>query len=320
MITNILNTALIEAMKEKIPDGINLANTLMDILFLGKEAVYRRLRGEVPFTLGESVIISQKLGVSLDKLVGLSFNGNALFYLDLVQYQDPFKTYSAIIEDYVNVFREMAGAPDSVLCTSSNIIPQTFYLKYENLSKFRLFKWIYQHEKIDNVNHFDGMVMPEEVLKIQKAFVKESQYFNKTFYLWDCMIFQSLINDIRYFDGINLVSKESIQVLKEELLLLVDELEEIASKGKFSTGKDVQIYISNINFEATYSYVETKTTHISLIRVFSINSITSRDSEVFDSLKEWILSLKKYSTLISQSGEMQRRQFFMRQREIINEL
>ena len=53
MITNELNIGLIEAAKEKMPTGTNLANTLMDILYIGKEAIYRRLRGEVPFTLAD---------------------------------------------------------------------------------------------------------------------------------------------------------------------------------------------------------------------------------------------------------------------------
>ena len=48
MIINELNTGLIEAAKEKVPAGANLANTLMDTLYIGKEAIYRRLRGEVP--------------------------------------------------------------------------------------------------------------------------------------------------------------------------------------------------------------------------------------------------------------------------------
>ena len=53
MTTDLLNNNLIEALKMKIPDGANLANELMDVLYIGKEAVYRRLRGEVPFTLAE---------------------------------------------------------------------------------------------------------------------------------------------------------------------------------------------------------------------------------------------------------------------------
>ena len=38
---------LITAMKERIPKGQNLANSLADILYMGKEAVYRRLREAV---------------------------------------------------------------------------------------------------------------------------------------------------------------------------------------------------------------------------------------------------------------------------------
>ena len=58
---NELNTSLIEAVKEKLPLKENLANLLIDTLYIGKEAIYRRLRGEVPFTLEEAALISRKL-------------------------------------------------------------------------------------------------------------------------------------------------------------------------------------------------------------------------------------------------------------------
>ena len=35
MMTDKLNSGLIESMKEKIPEGANLANLLMDILYIG---------------------------------------------------------------------------------------------------------------------------------------------------------------------------------------------------------------------------------------------------------------------------------------------
>lgn len=87
---------------------------------------------------------------------------------------------------------------------------------------------------------------------------------------------------------------------------MIDELEELAGRGKSETGNDIRIYISNINFEATYSYLETTSMHLSMIRVYAINSITTQDNEMFGDFKEWIQSLKKFSTLISESGEMQR--------------
>ena len=54
--------------------------------------------------------------------------------------------------------------------------------------------------------------------------------------------------------------------------------------------------------------------------IFSINSITSRDKEMCKNLKEWIQSLRKFSTMISESGEMQRIQFFKKQRELVEKM
>jgi hypothetical protein len=71
---NYIVNELIAAMKERIPRGINLANYLTDALCMGKEAVYRRLRGEVAFTFDEIAMISCKLGISIDQIIGnLSF-------------------------------------------------------------------------------------------------------------------------------------------------------------------------------------------------------------------------------------------------------
>lgn len=320
MNTDVLNTSLIEAMKERIPDGANLANTLMDILYIGKEAVYRRLRGEVPFTLNEASIISKKMGVSLDQIVGISFTNNAMFNLNLLHYSDPLKTYYTILNHYVEVFESLYDDPTSELSTASNMIPQTFYLQYEHLSKFRLFKWMYQNEKVNCVKYFSELKIPDDLKRAQKTFVSTTQYIQTTYYIWDSMIFYYLVNDIKYFASIHLITDEEVIMLQEEILRMLDDLEKIASKGKFDTGKDVHIYISNINFEATYSYIETSTLQLSLLRVFAINSITSTDKEMCKNQKEWIQSLKKFSTMISESGEMQRIQFFKQQREIVENM
>ena len=78
-------------MLEKLPLKENLANLLIDTLYIGKEAIYRRLRGEVPFTLEEAALISRKLGVSLDNVIGVCFSSNAVFDLNVVDHEDPFE-------------------------------------------------------------------------------------------------------------------------------------------------------------------------------------------------------------------------------------
>ena len=320
MMTNNPNANLIEAMKEKLPLKGQLADMLMDTLYIGKEAVYRRLRGEVPFTLQESALISRKNWVyRLDKIIGLSFKSNAMFNINIVDYDDPFESYYNILEKYVSLINTMPDDPSSVMGTSANIIPQTLYLKHELLAKFRLFKWMYQNKYID-CKSFEELDIPPKLVNIQKNYVAMTRHIHSIDYIWDNMIFQHLINDIQYFASIHLISDETKEEIKNELFLLADELEKLAINGKTADGNRVRIYVSNINFEATYSYVDTNNLQLSLIRIYSINSITTMDNEIFCTLKEWIQSLKKFSTLISESGEMQRIQFFKQQREIIDAL
>ena len=319
MITNELNTGLVNAVREKLPSKDNLANALMDILYIGKEAIYRRLRGEVPFTLTEAAIISRKLGISLDKMIGVSFQDNAVFDMNIVGSNKPLETYYSILEKQVELFHAVEEDENSEIGTSSNIIPQTLSLNYDMLSKFRLFKWMYQNENI-KCKHFDELEIPAKLQDIQKEFVNAAEHIHTTSYIWDNRIFAHMVNDVEYFSSIHLLTDEDKQKIKEDLLLLLNELESLARKGKFDSGNKVNIYISNINFETTYSYIESSNLQLSMIRIYAINSITSQDVEMHKSLKEWIQSLKKFSTLISESGEMQRIQFFKEQREIIDTL
>ena len=57
-------------MKERIPQGQNLANYLTDTLYMGKEAVYRPASRKVAFTFDEIAVISHNLGISIDQIIG----------------------------------------------------------------------------------------------------------------------------------------------------------------------------------------------------------------------------------------------------------
>ena len=319
MIMNELNTNLIEAAKERFPAKGQLANILMDTLYMGKEAIYRRLRGEVPFTFQEAAVISKELGISLDRIAGVSFSNNAMFDINVVDHNEPFETYYDFLNKHVKLFHTLREDTSAVLGTASNVIPQTLYLKHELLAKFRLFKWMYQNKYID-CKSFEELDIPPKLVNIQKDYVAMTRHIHSIDYIWDNMIFQHLINDIQYFASFHLFSDYTKEEFKNDLFLLADELEELAINGKTADGNRVRIYVSNINFEATYSYVDTNNLQMSLIRIYSINSITTMDNEIFCTLKEWIQPLKKFSTLISESGEMQRIQFFKQQREIIDAL
>ena len=320
MTAQTLNEALIAAMQSKIPDGTRLANVLIDILFIGKEAVYRRLRGEVPFTLNEAAIIARQLGISLDNTVGAKMTENALFDLSMIDIDNPIEAYGKTIELYADIYRSIKDLDNTELGLAANLIPQVFYLKYMNLSKFRLFKWIYQNDKNNAFNSYADIIIPDHTRDLQKEYVRETQFVKTTIYILDNQIFNSFISDVQYFININLLNEKDVELIKEDLLHLLDDLEEYTTKGKFKSGTNLQVYISNVNFEATYTYISSPIANWATYRLYSINTVYSSDPLVYNYNRDFILSLKKYSTLISESAEMQRIQYFNKQREIIQTL
>ena len=164
------------------------------------------------------------------------------------------------------------------------------------------------------------IVVPEKVLESQKKLTQEIRLMPTTYTILDNNLFQSFVREVKYFAGLNMLSDEDIEVMKTELHRLLDDLEYVASSGEFSNGKQAYLYLSNINFEATYSFVEKGSFQLSMYRLYAINYMDSQHPEICRAQKEWIQSLKRYSTLISQSGEIQRMIYFTKQREIVDTL
>lgn len=92
---------------------------------------------------------------------------------------------------------------------------------------------------------------------------------------------------------------------------------DLSVKGEFNNGNKLSIYLSNINFETTYSYISKKNFEVSLFSIYSLNSMDSQNPHICRMQKKWIQSLKRHSTQISESGETQRIAFLEKQKNII---
>lgn len=162
--------------------------------------------------------------------------------------------------------------------------------------------------------------MPDALLQSYRDLLKEAQLMPSTTLVFDGSCTKRWVNAICAFRNMHLITDQSVEMLKGELLQLLDELEEIAVAGQFRSGKPVSIYISDMDIEATYCYVAARHYRASCIETFSINSLRSADPGMFEHVKRWITSLSRFATLISCSGELQRIHFFKRQRAIVAEL
>ena len=164
------------------------------------------------------------------------------------------------------------------------------------------------------------MQVDEKIVNAHKKLSESVKQCPKTYFIRDSNIFLSFIKEIKYFASLNLITEEDVAHLKEELYQLLAVMEMLSVKGEFSEGHKVSFYLSNIDFEATYTYIEKKDYQVSLLRVYSINSMDSQSPQICQIQRNWIQSLKRHSTLISESGEAQRIEFLQKQQAIIDTL
>ena len=115
----------------------------MDMLNIGREAAYRRLRGEVPFTFGEASALCARMHFSLDRVVGLAATDKLSFQLKFKEFTALLETYNEILERDIAFMREVASDPTTEFAMATNSLPAEFYGKYDNLNRFKLFKWLY---------------------------------------------------------------------------------------------------------------------------------------------------------------------------------
>ena len=306
---------LLEVLEKKIPDRSKLVEILMDSLFMEKGAIYRRLRGEVPFSFNEVVNISEKLDLSLINLTAEKSEWVDSFALEATEVG--FKKW----HEYIAFISTAKKDLNSDFAASSNQLPATIYAKYESLYKFYIFKYQYLLGGTVNRTSFNEFILPEELKQIYFSYYSESKHFAKTFFICDHSMIYNLITDLKYFYGIKLLFDDDIRQIKEDLFSFLDYFEEIALNGCFDeTGKTVDIYISDINLDATYTYMQINNRCVSLLRTFIINAVMAKDITTFEKIKGWVQSLKRSSTLISQSGAAYRADFFEKQRILVSEL
>ncbi len=319
--TELANTALIRAIHAHTPPDSTPAAVLMDVLHIGREAAYRRLRGEVRFTFGEAGALSAHLRFSLDGVTGSSVGGNALFSLGFTEFRAPLDLYDGILEQNIRFFREIAADPTAVFASAVNSIPAEYFLKYENLTRFKLFKSLYQHEMGDvSVPTFEDLHLSASLRRNSLEYVRSVQQVAQSHVVFDESGFTHWVRAVRAFRAMHLISDPSVALLKEELLELVRDFETMAGEGEYENGNRVDFYLSEVDLEASYAYISSERYKVAGIALFSLNSMHTFDPMMFGYVRRWVRSQRRFASLISGTGELRRIHYFKRQREIIGSL
>jgi hypothetical protein len=307
-------------LQNKIPHKATLVNSITDILAIDKDAVYRRLRGDVNFSFTEMSIIARTMGISLDTIVGTENPQIKSAQINISKQVHSTETDYKMFEEHVGLLKFIKDEPDTKIIEAGNIFPHYLFQDYEYLTRFYLFKWN-QASGYGDACPFHEITIPERLRVFQKEVCFYARHVKSTVYVLDHLILHRLVTNIKYFLKVRLIREEDVSLIKKDLIAFTDFVEELAIKGKHEeTGNRVSIYISDTDCDTNYSCLESKNIRLTLFRTFILNAIVSLDVEVYNEVSSWIRSLQRTSTLISVSGEKIRVSFFDMQRKLIESI
>lgn len=318
------NQKLIDILSEYIPQRGEHVSFLMDTINLGKEAAYRRLRNEVTFTFNEAALIAKKLGISLDTIISKTSSEEIpvfQFFPSLYGFNKDYKCYyNFYSSEQENIFNELMKDPSVEIISAFETMPHAVLFAFKHISRFRAFKWHYQiNEKTEPVT-FSSIQLPVEVNKRHEESAYTINNFPKSKLILSRNVFSRLINEINYFRNLYLINDDETALLKDDLLKIIDVIEERAVTGKTPLDKEVMIYLSNIDFDMDSTYIKGTKYEQAIIHIYQMNALASSGARICEMQLAWIESLRKYSTLITRSGDRERIEFFKKQREMVNNM
>jgi hypothetical protein len=322
MDTNIPNNRLLAAIRQNLPEDITLSDALMDMLHISKEAAYRRLRGNARFSLDEAIQIADTLQVSLDHVLRPDTQQELAFELKPQRFyfeEESFPEYKRL-DEFLYSLKKIARQPESEFAFTSNTFTLFPGHLFYQIFRYTTFKFMYVNENTQELKPFKDIIVPQSFFKLNRDIVLATMNIKETSYIFYSKLLGDFVSEVRHFTDLQLMTKEDVELIKTDLNKYVDLMDKVTLNGRFDTGNKVNIYISDVRFDTSYSYIVSGNYILSMIGAFSVNHLTSSSEVALRKVRDRIHALKRVSDCISGSGEIKRTKFINEQRQIIDML
>jgi hypothetical protein len=315
-----LRSTIAAKVLNNIPPHVKPIDFLIENLSISRESVYRRIRGDISFTLEEIAILSVKLGFSIDELIMNDKPTHVLFDMQTSSMHNSSEIFIAIFQQYFQDILDSNYTNGIKSIAVLNHVPCEFIVFFDNLFKFVYYRQIHQCQESSYKFCYSDVTVPKELVSLQKNVTENLAKVNDNTFIIDSEIVAYLIQEIQYFYKRKLISQEEVIILKEDLFGLVDMMENIAQTGSYNSEAKFNFYLSLLNIESSSRYFEYEKRTKSQFYINAFEPISITHSMLCRQHKKWLDSVRKYTTLITQTNEILQIKYFAKQRTHIEQI
>lgn len=318
---NIINKQVVAKLLECIPKNLNPVNYLAGILKISNKSVYRRIKGEIPFTITEVMKLSKELRFSIDNILNQYDNEMVSFPLQANMLNSPHESIKRMLQQYYDHTLALNKAMNVESLIAINHIPMIFSTDLENLFRFFYYQWMHQNSEDSlKYSYRDAVIPPDIELLRRNISVSLPQNPNNTF-IYDPNVFLTTINEIQYYYKRHLITDDELLLIKKDLMALTDHIRMLVRRGKYNEGGGLNLYLLDFNLKVSNCYIRYDDTVISNLMIYTINPINIFDFSVFsDVQKKWFDNIKKYAVLVTKSNEVLQAEYLEKQVRYIEDI
>lgn len=136
---------IFDSIKRQLLKDEKIANVLMNTLFLSQDAVYRRLRGDVPLTIHETKTLCEAFNISFDEMDSYKQGRVSFSYQPLDRIGLNFESWLTGLRDGLIQIKKMENT-QMIMSINDTPIFQLFNLPH--LTRFKFFFWAKTYLKI----------------------------------------------------------------------------------------------------------------------------------------------------------------------------
>lgn len=298
--------AFLKLALEAIPTHLNAVDRLGELLDVGSDSVYRRVRGETALSFEEALKISKTFGISLD-VAGM----DSLHRVDFdagspIETAEDYAQYSQRVVERMLRIENSSG--DLHMFYLSQDFPLFYIYLFPNLTRMKSYYWGRSILALPEFRElpYAQFVIPEHRQKIGLEVVRSYSHI-ATSEVWTNSCFLGTLKQLQYCWDTGMIHEieDALAILDEmEQLLEVMIVQSDAGKklnpltGK-PTGAEFKWYITDLSVGNNAVYMEKSSISHTFLSFNTFNFIETTNAAFNRQTDRWLRQLLRKSTLVS---------------------
>lgn len=307
-----MQRSFLERIRDKQDEGTTLAQTLSEVLSVSLDSAYRRIREEIPLTFMEITKLCQLYDISFDSVLSSKIQDNPRLKYKKLSDKNIEQDIRMLLKEIEKIF-EHNDIKMYVLLTGIPI---------DRLAKRPELLMVYYNMCLKSKIGLDFPFEKKEVpLSIKELATVVYLYLAKipATYIISPTWLVNFINDYSFFRKVGKINDREADLLREQMLELLNEMEIEAKIGSRSDGTEIEFLLSQISFDRINILIEADDKIYGITTLHNASFISSENFSLGREHRSWIEHIKTHSICISQSGALDRKIFFEKYQKLIKD-